>query len=105
MRTLTDFAEDLVALGLDSHDTGKVSTYVHQHLAEAITAYIINPDAAVDLAGALAGFVGDEPFACLTAAAKLAATRERAIDDIVEKVLYRMDCILDSDPLFPCPAE
>lgn len=105
MRTLTDFAEDLVALGLDSHDAGKVSTYVSQHLPEAIAAYISNPDAAVDLAGAIASFTGDEPFTCLTAAARLASTRERAIDDIVEKVLYRMDCILDSDPLFPCPTE
>lgn len=103
MRTLTQIAEDLVAVGLTSSDEPKVRSYISANLPEALTAYISNEDAKIDLPEAIANFTGSEPFDCMMAAARLATVRERAIDDLCEQVLYRIDCLLDSDPEFPCP--
>ena len=105
MKTLTQIAEDIVDAGLTSNDEGKVRSYIQANLPEALTAYICNDSANINLPEVLAGFTGSEPFACMMAAAKLATARERAIDDLCEKVLYRIDCLLDNDPEFPCPIE
>lgn len=105
MRTLTQIARDLVAQGVTENQETSIRHYVYKHLPEVLVSYMTNPNASIDLAQAVANLEGDDLKSCAMAFLYFAQRKDLAIDNTVQMIRYRIECLSNPEDGFPCPEE
>lgn len=109
MKTLTDIARSIAhqAEQTPNADIDKLcESYVTSWPEEVLATYLANPEASLELIGALTRL---QNASSAREVAKSIGTitdeLEAALFDATEMIAYRVDCILDPEPGFDCPKE
>lgn len=109
MKTLTDIARSIAqqAEHTPNADIDELcENYVTNRQEEVLAAYLANPEASLELIGALTSLKDASSAREVT---KIIGTITDELDDALfdatEMITYRVDCILDPEPGFECPEE
>nr|DAE16587.1 MAG TPA: hypothetical protein [Podoviridae sp. ctiwu7] len=109
MKTLTDIARSIAqqAEHTPNADIDELcENYVTNRQEEVLAAYLANPEASLELIGALTSLKDASSAREVT---KIIGTITDELDDALfdatEMIAYRVDCILDHEPGFECPKE
>lgn len=109
MKTLTDIARSIAqqAEHTPNADIDELcENYVTNRQEEVLAAYLANPEASLELIGALTSLKDASSAREVT---KIIGTITDELDDALfdatEMIAYRVDCILDPEPGFKCPEE
>lgn len=109
MKTLTDIARSIAqqAEHTPNADIDELcENYVTNRQEEVLVAYLVNPEASLELIGALTSLKDASSAREVT---KIIGTITDELDDALfdatEMIAYRVDCILDPEPGFKCPEE
>lgn len=109
MKTLTDIARSIAqqAEHTPNADIDELcGNYVANRQEEVLVAYLANPEASLELIGALTRL---KNASSARKVAKSIGTITDELDDALfdatEMIAYRVDCILDHEPGFDCPKE
>lgn len=107
MKTLTDYAHDVVARAAHGQDRDAM---VHRcaifDTRGVLEAYLSNPDASGALLDRLADLHRADSFEDVCSATKrLREELDQSLDEAERMIAYRVDCILAPEPGFECPEE
>lgn len=109
MKTLTDIARSIAqqAEQTPNADIDELcQSYVTNWQEEVLSAYLANPEASLELIGALTSLKDASSAREVT---KIIGTITDELDDALfeatEMILYRVDCLLHPEAGFECPKE
>ena len=109
MKTLTDIARSIAhqAEQTPNADIDELcQSYVTNWQEEVLAAYLANPEASLELIGALTSLKDASSAREVTKIIDAINDElEVALFEATEMILYRVDCILAPEPGFECPEE